>query len=62
MCKQCDRIEQLQLELALVEIGKLMESGRNAEHFKPLLDKLLGIQEPETDTELDMAWQKENKN
>jgi hypothetical protein len=60
MCKVCDQIGTMPLEEALERIAEEMAPprARGAEHFKPLLDKLLGTEEPARNEDAEEAWER----
>ena len=57
MCLACDKVKTLPLESALEVIALELKKGRDPEHFKPLLDSLLGTEEAESNADLDKAWE-----
>ena len=62
MCYLCDGIRKNppatagQRKAVLEEIAGA-SAKKGAEHFKPLLDELLGTAEPKGDAEVDEAWE-----
>lgn len=58
MCAICKKAKTLPPQQALHLIGKEMGKGRDYEHFKKLMDELLGTEEPEQRPELDAAWER----
>lgn len=63
MCQTCDVISTLPLQEALERIAKEMAPprARGAEHFKKLLDKLLGTETADSDEEVDEAWERSHR-
>jgi hypothetical protein len=60
MCRVCKM--PLDNEKAVLEaIEKKIKAGANPEHFTPLLDKLLGTEMTERDTEIEEEWEKRNR-
>lgn len=57
MCKVCKDAGKLPQKAALEKIGAAMKKGKDPEHFKAALDKLLGTEEPAQDAVLDAAWE-----
>lgn len=57
MCRVCEKVSKLPPEegLKLVEVS--IKSGKNPEHFKAVLDKVLGTEVPEQDVARDGAWE-----
>jgi hypothetical protein len=58
MCATCKKAKTLPPKKALDLIGKEMSKGRNPEHFKKVMDELLGTEEPEQNAALDAAWER----
>ena len=62
MCVTCDKISRIKLcspktvDRALGLIEAAIEEGSNYEHFKPLIDELLGTQISPSDPEIDKMW------
>ena len=61
MCRICTEAKKLPASAALKKIGDAMKNGKDPEHFKKALDKLLGTEEPEQDTALDRAWERSKR-
>jgi hypothetical protein len=61
MCRTCDKIRSLSPEKALEAIGDEVKKGKNPEHFKRLMDGLLGTEEPAQNPDLDEAWETSNR-
>jgi hypothetical protein len=61
MCGVCKRVAGLPPKAALTEIGKVIGEGRDPEHFKVVIDSILGTQEPEVDKERDLVWERSHR-
>jgi hypothetical protein len=66
VCRLCREIEkdpptnEADLEMALGAIAKA-SAKKGAEHFKKLLDELLGTEVAPEDSEVAAAWEKERR-
>jgi hypothetical protein len=61
MCKTCDEVKDMPQDQALIKIGEEMKRGKNPDHFKLVLDFLLGTEEPKSNSDLDEIWEKSNR-
>ncbi len=60
MCRVCNMpLDNEQVVLAAVE--QAIKNGTNPEHFTKLLDKLLGTEMAERNTEVEEAWENANR-
>lgn len=67
MCDICNRIKNLidakdPTEDALRVMETAIKDGTPPEHFKPLLDKLLGTELAERDTDVEQRWENGYRN
>lgn len=58
MCKTCKEVKTLPPKQALEKIAKSRAYQKNPEHFKDVMDTLLGTEEPAQDVERDAAWER----
>jgi len=58
VCKTCERVESLSVNEALEAVAAAIRSGCRPEHFKPVLDQLLGTELPERDRALESIWER----
>lgn len=58
MCATCEKAKKLPVDRALEVVARAIEAGRDAEHFRALLDGLLGTEMEERDPDLDGAWER----
>lgn len=61
MCQVCKEAAKLPRKSALDKIGQAMKKGKDPEHFKAALDRLLGTEEPEQNEALDAAWERAHR-
>ena len=57
MCLICKKVVSVPPAEALLLIESEIRKGRDPEHFREVLDVVLGTQEPETDSVRDEAWE-----
>lgn len=60
MCRVCTKAKTLNRTDGLALIGAAIVKGKDPEHFAKVLDLILETEMPETDTELDAAWEATN--
>lgn len=58
MCSVCELVAGSDPDDALERVRAAVEGGVPAEHFKEVLDRVLGTEEPETDRESDDVFER----
>lgn len=61
MCKICVKARALPPKEGLALIAEALSKGRSPEHFDKVTDELLGTGIPESDRELDAAWESKRR-
>jgi hypothetical protein len=57
VCSICSQVGLVSAEILLALIAKAIKAGASPEHFRPVLDEVLGTQLDERDPDLEQRWE-----